>query len=99
MKNKNTSKPLHSLYKRNVNQKSLAYFLSYVRNMSWSNTFQTQDPCESYSIFHNNLQVAINKSFPLVKTNAKNDRSVNHAKSPWLTSGILTSISKKNQLF
>ena len=88
-KNKNNSKPIHTQYKRTVNKKSLASFLSYVKNIS----------CESYSIFHNNLQVAINKSFPLVKTNPKNDRSVNHAKSPWLTSGILKSISKKNQLY
>ena len=98
-KTKNNSKPIHTQYKRTVNKKSLASFLSYVKNISWSNTFQTHDPCESYSIFHNNLQVAINKSFPLVKTNPKNDRSVNHAKSPWLTSGILKSISKKNQLY
>ena len=70
-KNENNSKPIHTQYKRTVNKKSLASFLSYVKNISWSNTFQTHDPCESYSIFHNNLQVAINKSFPLVKTNPK----------------------------
>ena len=70
-KNKNNSKPIHTQYKRTVNKKSLASFLSYVKNISCSNTFQTHDPCESYSIFHNNLQVGINKSFPLVKTNKK----------------------------
>ena len=56
-------------------------------------------PVNPTAFFHNNLQVAINKSFPLVKTSPKNDRSVNHAKSTWLTSGILKSISKKNQLY
>ena len=39
-------------------------------------------PVNPTAFFHNNLQVGINKSFPLVKTNPKNDRSVNHAKSP-----------------
>ena len=81
-KSKHNCKHMHDPHKRTIDQKSLSSFISYVKNISWSNTFQAQNPSEAYSIFHNNLQVAINKNFPLVKINAKNDRSVNHAKNP-----------------
>ena len=67
-----------------------------MKNISWESTFKANDPCESYTNFHNNLKIAIDKNFPLVKIK---DKFVNHTKSPWMTNGIFKSISKKNKLY
>jgi hypothetical protein len=54
-----------------VDKDNLASFLLSVKNISWESTFETNDPCESYTNFHNNLKVAIDKCFPLVSKNKK----------------------------
>ncbi len=89
-KRKNTN------YRRTVNKDSLTTFLLSVKNISWESTYQTNDACESYNNFHNSLKVAIDKSFPLVEMKRK---IIDHTKSPWMTGGILKSISKKNRLY
>ena len=83
-------------YRRTVNKDSLTTFLLSVKNISWESTYHTNDTCESYNNFHNSLKVAIDKSFPLVEMKRK---IIDHTKSPWMTSGILKSISKKNRLY
>ena len=93
--NKNKSKTVKTRYKRTINNDSLASFLVSVKNISWSHTFQTNDPCESYDIFHNNLKAAIDKNFPFVKMKNK---SFDHEKSSGVTGGVFRSISKKNRL-
>ena len=45
--------------------------------------------------FHNNLKIAIDKSFPFVQKK----KVVNDTKSPWMANGIFKSISKKNELY
>ena len=91
-----TEKGNDMYYKRIVNKDSLASFLVSVKKISWESTYQTNDACESYNNFHNSLKVAIDKSFPLLKMKP---RAIDYAKSPWMTGGILKSISKKNQLY
>jgi hypothetical protein len=83
-------------YKRIVNKDSFASFLVSVKKISWESTYQTNDACESYNNFHNSLKVTIDKSFPLLNMKPK---AIDHAKSPWMTGGILKSISKENQLY
>ena len=58
--------------------------------------YDANDPCESYMRFHNNLKIAIDKSFPFVKIRNK---VVNNTKSLWMTNAIFKSISKKNKLY
>ena len=94
--NQNCHKTENTLYKRIFNKDSLDSFLLWVKNTSWESTFDANDPCESYMRFHNNLKIAINKSFPFVKIRNK---VVNNTKSPWMTNGIFKSISKKNKLY
>ena len=91
-----SEKAKNTNYKRTVNKDSLASFLVSVKNISWESTYQTNDACESYNNFHNSLKVAIDKSFPLVGMKRK---TIDHNKSPWMTGGILKSISKKNKLY
>jgi hypothetical protein len=92
-----TEKGNDMYYKRIVNKDSLASFLvSVKKKISWESTYQTNDACEPYNNFHNSLKVAIDKSFPLLKMKP---RAIDYAKSPWMTGGILKSISKKNQLY
>ena len=71
-------------------------FLLSVKNTSWESTVDANDTCESYMRFHNNLKIAIDKSFPFVKIRNK---VVNNTKNPWMTNGIFKSISKKNKLY
>ena len=80
---------------KNINKDTLDSFLLSVKNTSWESTFDANDPCESSMRFHNNLKIAIDKSFPFVKIRNK---VVNDTKSPWMTNGIFKSISKKNKL-
>ena len=94
--NKNKSRTVKTRYKRTINNDSLASFIVSVKNISWSHTFQTNDSCESYDIFHNNLKAAIDKNFPFVKMENK---SFDHEKSPWMIGGVFRSISKKNRLY
>jgi hypothetical protein len=95
--NNNDPKTGNSHFKRIINENNLDLFLASVKNISWESTFKSKDPCESYTNFHNNLKIAIDKSFPLVKMK---DKFVNHTKSPWMTNGIfIKSISKKNKLY
>ena len=86
----------YELQKNSQQRDSLTTFLLSVKNISWESTYQTNDACESYNNFHNSLKVAIDKSFPLVEMKRK---IIDHTKSPWMTGGILKSISKKNRLY
>ena len=94
--NKNNTKKGNAHYRRMVDKDNRASFLLSVKNISWESTFETNDPCESYTNFHNNLKVAIDKYFPLAKIKKK---TVDHTKSPWMTFCMFKSISKKNKLY
>ena len=94
--NNNDHKTGNSHFKRIINEDNLDLFQASVKNISWESTFEANDPCESHTNFHNNLKIAIDKSFPLVKMK---DKFVNHTKSPWMTNGIFKSISNKNKLY
>jgi hypothetical protein len=79
-----------------IDKDCLATFILSVKNISCESTFETNDPCESDTNFHNNLKVAIEKCFALAKIKKK---AVDHTQSPWMTIGVFKSISKKNKLY
>ena len=60
----------------------------------WHNTLQQTDADMAYEIFIQNFLFYYNKNIPLVKA-----KTFNKTKQPWITKGIMRSISKRNNLY
>ena len=74
------------------NMARLRYELSLI---DWTIVTDDRDADSAYSKFSEIIQNAYKRCCPLTKLNHK----INTSKSPWLTTGILKSIRKKNVLF
>ena len=66
-----------------------------MRNINWPNLKGYNDPSQAYDSFLNEYTAVYNSCFPLKKQTVKRGT----LNEPWLSKGLLESISKKNKLY
>ena len=77
--------------------KSVNNFIETVGEINWKNTLpQSHDINVIYNSFLTHFSAAYNKSFPAV---IKTIKVLSNGYKPWITSGILRSIKRKNNLY
>ena len=64
-------------------------------NINWSELHGYDDPHEAYARFRDRFTILYNKCFPLKRKKAGHQA----IKKPWITSGLLKSIRKKNTVY
>ena len=81
---------------RNYNENAITSFANKISNISWDNIIAPNDTNLSYNNFMNIFGSLYNEYFPLI---TKRIKIINNRYKPWITSGILKSIRRKNALY
>ena len=71
-------------------------FRKCLSEINWSNRFNGLNVNNSYDIFINEYTKIFEACFPMERIKCK---SLQNCNSPWITKGLLKSISKKNRLY
>ena len=83
----------HQLYRKETKH-NIDSFISDLDQEEWNEILQQTEPDMAYEIFLQKLLFYYNKNIPLAKAKASNK-----TKQPWITKGIMHSISKRNDLY
>ena len=81
--------------KRIINEANMSLFKEKLKTADWSYLKENADVNESYDIFLDKYSSLYNECFPLKEMNKK----INECKRPWITKGLLKSITRKNKLY
>ena len=86
-------KKKHEMYRKETKH-NIDSLISELDHEEWNETLQQTDANVAYEIFIQKLLFYYNKNIPLSKTKASNK-----TKHPWITKGIMRSITKRNILY
>ena len=94
----NNIPPKHNIYKRNFKQFNEEKFTKQLSRINWNDTLNTQnnDIHQSYKAFLNTVNTLLDKHAPEKKINKKEYKL---SLKPWVTSGIQTSIKKRDRFY
>ena len=81
--------------KRCYTTDSMVKFKEELKLADWSTVFAFENTVDKYDCFTRTIELMHDKYFPLTTTKIKNNR----LRKPWITSGILKSIKRKNSLY
>ena len=84
-----------SKYIRVINNANIKSFTNTIKNISWDNVIDNNNPEESFDKFSQSFTEAYETSFPvkLIKQKIENN------KSPWMIYSILKSVNRKHKLY
>ena len=80
---------------RDKSESNVLKFQNELRNINWPNLKGYNDPSHAYDSFLNEYTAVYNSCFPLKKQTVKRGT----LNKPWLSKGLLESVSKKNKLY
>ena len=80
---------------RDKSESNVLKFQNELRNINWPNLKGYNDPSQAYDSFLNEYTAVYNSCFPLKNQIVKRGT----LSEPWLSKGLLESISKKNKLY
>ena len=83
------------ILKREINDKSIAYFKTLVSIVDWKNVLNENSPNNAYNKFLRIFLGLYNEAFPKQKIKIK-QKIFN---SPWMTKGLVKSSKKKQRLY
>ena len=89
-----SNEPLH-ITKQEINDKSIAYFKTFVSIVDWKHVVNENSPNNAYNEFLRIFLGLYNDAFPKQKIKIKR-KSFN---SPWITKGLVKSSKKKQRLY
>jgi hypothetical protein len=84
-----------SKYKRVINNANIKSFTNTIKNISWDNVIDNNNPEKAFDKFSQSFTEAYETSFPVKLTKEKIDNN----KSPWMTYSILKSVNRKHKLY
>ena len=87
--------PIHRQTRR-FTPDNIASLRSSLRQTDWSRIHNSRDANEAFDIFNDSLTSLLNEKIPLTKIKIKNKKT---PKSPWLSTGTLRCINRKNNLY
>ena len=86
---------LKSISKRIYSMDKMKNFRDEIAATNWAPVYQAVGTENKFSVFNNFIVELHNRCFPLVKSTVK----IKSIYKPWLTSGILNAVKKKNNLY
>ena len=89
-----SNEPIH-ITKREINDKSIAYFKTLLSIVEWKHVLNEDSPNNVYNEFLRIFGGFYNEAFPKQKIKIKR-KSFN---SPWMTKGLVKSSKKKQRLY
>lgn len=90
------SKKVFTYYKRNINDNTIDNLKRKLSQIDWSRVYECIDVDKAYDLFLADFTSCYDQCLPLQRKTVK---IRNHISKPWITSGILKSIRKKNKLY
>ena len=94
--NQNHLPKKHNIYTRDLNNFDRENFFADILSTDWNSTIVEDDADLSFNQFLSKLNYIIDKYMPLKKLS---NREYKRRFKPWITNGILNSISRKNKLY
>ena len=88
------NEPIH-ITKREINDKSIAYFKSFLSIVDWKHVLNENWPNNAYNEFLSIFLGLYNEEFPKQKINIK--RKIFN--SPWMTKGLVKPSKNKQRLY
>jgi hypothetical protein len=82
---------------RNYNEENVQCLKAELSSVNWDNVCASDDPNEAYNNFIIKFNNLLDKCVPLKKVTPRSKKC--KPKSPWITSGLLKSIRRKNLLY
>ena len=89
-----SNEPIH-ITKREINDRSIAYFKTFLTIFDWKHVLNENSPNNPYSEFLRIFFGLYNEAFPKQKIKIKRKSFI----SPWLTKGLVKSSKKKQRLY
>ena len=86
----------HNIYTRELNNFDRENFLMDILAVDWDSSIIEDDANLSFNLFLDTTNKIIDKYMPLKKMS---NREYKRRYKPWMTNGILNSISRKNKLY
>ena len=80
---------------RLINKNKIESFKVDLGSLDWQRVYESTDSNVAYNIFHNKFKYFYDKSFPLKKL--KTTKTL--ARKPWISNGLVKSITTKNKLY
>jgi hypothetical protein len=87
--------PTHISY-RQITEKTIDRLNTLLSVTNWTELYQSNDPTEAYSIFLEQYQCCMNQAMPIKSVRFNKYKHKSH---PWITKGLLKSLSTKDKLF
>ena len=84
----------NKIYKRVFNQKKIDEMKIKIRDLEWSDLFNTEDPNQAITLFYSKFNQIFDRVCPLVLR-----KNQDLPRKPWVTQSLLNSIKEKNRLY
>lgn len=81
---------------RKYDKTSINHFNSALSQVNWSCIIRNNNPDEAYDSFLSKFTALMNEHLPII---SKKFNKFKHKKEPWITTGILISLRKKERLY
>jgi exonuclease III len=82
--------------KRKITEDSKELFISEMKNETWEDTLDNNDPNSSYDAFINKIRHVYDRHFPKIN---KRIKFVSNKSKPWVTPSLITCSKRKNKLY
>ena len=89
------NKPTHVSY-RPITENTLARLNSLLESTDWTELYRSHDPSIAYSIFLERYQNLMDQAMPIKSVRFNKYK---HKSQPWITKGLLKSLSTKDKLY
>lgn len=90
------NRPMNFMYRRNYKPDNIRRFNYEIENKNWNDVLSQTDVNAAYNTFFESFNYTYNNCFPICYVSKRKRRKKKH---PWITTGMLTSIKRKNKLF
>ena len=84
-----------TIFKRQINDQSINYFINLISEVDWNVIKETNDANKAYDCFLKLFLDKYEKAFPKLEFKIKTKNLL----SPWMTKGLIKSSKKKKQLY
>ena len=82
---------------RDFSENNMNLFKEELGNVDWSVIYSLHNASEAFDAFMNLVSSKMNSCFPIIQKKRSNYKKI--PRCPWITSGILRSINRKNNLY